>query len=314
MRVALVSSCTNRKKLKVPDDLRARNLPEGTLEFVAREWASRVEGAPGAIKAKDLYAGRAFTEVLASRPFAEGGCYIVSAGLGVIELEEAAPAYSLTVVGRDPDNVLRKIATDCIVHPRDWWRILVHKVGVGQSLVDIVEHNEGTLFVLALPSTYLKLLEEDLLALSEEAVARTRIIGLPSLRKLLPESIQSSLITYDERFEAAGVGLGGTRSDFSQRAARHFLSFVLPGCASRSASDHRDQVSRWLRDFSRPITPKRQRYDDEDLKKIIREMWDETKGLVTIGLRMLRRERNIACEQSRFKRLFREVAEEMHNL
>ena len=62
MRVALVSSCTNRKKLTPSPELQARSLPDASLQSLASEWTRRITGAASTVKARDLYAGRAFTE------------------------------------------------------------------------------------------------------------------------------------------------------------------------------------------------------------------------------------------------------------
>lgn len=311
MRVALVSSCTNRKKLAATSELQARNLPEGSADSVAGEWVKRLGAARQRVEAKKLYAGRAFTEVLAAHPTLTGGGYILSAGLGLVALEERAPGYSLTVAGRDPDNILRKIAGQS-PSSSDWWQALTGELGASWPLSRLIQDSSDTLFILALPSTYLELVQEDLGQLSRGAVSRLRIIGLPSLRRSLPESIRGSLISYDERLEADS-GWTGTRSDFPQRAARHFLSAILPASESDSIDEHASRVSDFLSRLSRPATPIRQRHTDDALREIIRDMWDESEGRVTNGLRLLRREKKIACEQSRFKRLFWEVAEEKNN-
>lgn len=313
MRVALVSSCTNRKKLSAAPELQARNLPEGAAESVAREWVKRLDAAPQRVGAKNLYAGRAFTEVLAANPFLTGGTHILSAGLGLVALDQPAPGYSLTVAGRDPDNILKKISGAERLRSSDWWQALTHALGTIRPLSRLIGESADTLFVLALPSTYVELVQEDLGHLLGEAAARTRIIGLPSLRKSLPESVRGSLISYDERLEAADSGWAGTRSDFPQRAARHFLSAILPASENGSIDEHASRVSDFLSRLSRPTTPMRQRHTDEALKEIIRDMWVESEGRVTNGLRLLRREKKIACEQSRFKRLFWEVAAEKSN-
>jgi hypothetical protein len=311
MRVALVSSCTNRKKLPPPSELQARNLAESSLPALAHEWSRRLSEANRTLSVRDLYGGRAFTEAIAASKAANADFFIISAGLGLVAIDERVPSYSLTVAGSDADNILRKVR-DFPGRPKHWWTALNRSLGRGAPLARLVEEHNDQLFVFALPSTYLEMVSEDLEALSAASIKRLRIIGLPTLKKFIPAQLVENLIAYDERLEAPDSSMSGTRSDFPQRAARHFITSVLadPNAAAESATEHAARVSRFLTQFSRPEIPNRERHTDAVLKNVIRGMWGDSQGRVTSGLKLLRRERGIACEQARFKRLFWEVAAE----
>jgi hypothetical protein len=309
MRVCLISSCTNRKKLQPQPQMRARELPGGTLDSIAAEWSGRVSTALPRVRARDLYAGRAFTEAVAAAEAGKGGLHVVSAGLGLISADSEVPAYSLTVAGNDEDNVLRKVRVDRPA-PSSWWTILNRALGCDKPLAALMARSSDDLFVIALPSTYLDLLADELESLPASGVLRIRLVGLSSLEKLLPAKIAGAFVPYDERLEAVAGTHAGTRSDFPQRAARHFIESILVKDRIASAEEHARQVAKFLDGFERPQIPTRERHTDEMLKEVIRGIWSESQGRVTNGLRVLRRERQIACEQSRFKRLFWEVAEE----
>lgn len=309
MRVALITSCTNRKKVSPSPALEARNLPKGALSSLATEWMRRVAAEGKRVHARDLYAGRAFTEALAAAGAGQGGCYVVSAGLGLISIDDEVPAYSLTVAGSDADNVLKRAIGD-VPRTTEWWNLLTTAQGQSRPLSSLIRQERERLFVLALPSSYLALVADDIGSLSVSEIDRMRVIGLPSLRKLVPRSLLNSFVPYDERFEAAESGHAGTRSDFPQRAARHFISAIVPRAPMGSVEEHAKLVESFLEAFARPVLPDRARHSDEMLKDVIRSMWEESHGRVTNALRILRRERKIACEQSRFKRLFWEVSAE----
>jgi hypothetical protein len=311
MRVALISSCTNRKKLVPSPELLARNLPSASLAELARDWTRRVNAATRTVRARDLYAGRAFTETVAAAQTARASCYIVSAGLGLIDIEKEVPAYGLTVAGNDPDSILRKVL-EGQTKPRDWWAALNAALGHNQPLRNLIEHQTDCLVVIALPSSYMELIADDLGDVAGAAISRIRIIGLPSLRRSIPGAAATAFVPYDERLESAHTGAAGTRSDFPQRAARHFIASILSqtNALTESSAQHAVRVSDFLAKFSRPSIPARERYSDDMIKDVIRAIWDESQGRVTNGLRLLRRKRQIACEQSRFKRLFWEVAAE----
>jgi hypothetical protein len=311
MRVALISSCTNRKKLPPSQELLARSLPEASISNLAQEWSRRLASAGKKIPARNLYAGRAFTEALTGTDAANADLYVVSAGLGLVSVESDVPSYSLTVVRADKDNVLLK-ATDGTDNPKIWWAKLNGTRGQERPLATLVEASPDCLFVFALPSTYLGMVFDDISTISAAAAKRIRIVGLPTLAAAIPKTLVSNLIVYDERMEAPDAGIAGTRSDFPQRAARHFVTSVLKSAnsVSDSVQIHSARVSEFLSNFQRPKTPTRERHSDDMLKNVIRGMWPETQGRVTNGLKLLRRHRGIACEQSRFKRLFWEVAAE----
>jgi hypothetical protein len=307
MRAVLVSSCTNRKKVAAPATLQARTLQSSSLELLAEEWQERCVLAEEKVPVRSLYAGRAFTEALAAADVADGGCYIVSAGLGLVSMEDEVPSYSLTVAGKDENNILSKVEGSH-ASPAEWWAVLTRSQLKKSPLSDLIENSLDSLVVLALPSSYVELVADDLAALSALAAKRVRVIGLPSLRTFLPETVVDSLVPYDERFEAPESGRAGTRSDFPQRAARHFMESIVTLAASGDAKLHSSLVAKALDGYCRPKRPQRERHTDEMLKEVIHDLWAESQGRVTNALRLLRSKRKIACEQSRFKRLFWEVA------
>jgi hypothetical protein len=306
MRPILVTSCTNRKKQLASPSLQARNLPPGTLSSVVSEWTGRVREAAYRIQARDLYGGRSFREALA----AESELFVCSAGLGLIGTDVLIPPYNLTVIGTDADNVLQRIHEPHRVQPREWWDSLLRGLGV-DPLSTLISSNADRLIVLALSSTYLQMVSEDLNSLSDDELRALRVIGRPGIRGNLPARVAACTVTYDDRLEGAGAGMTGTRSDFPQRAARHFIRTVLPKSQSADAPEHDALVSQSLAGYSPRVIEHRTRFSDDELKVIIRDVWNQAGGRVTAGLRILRRERHIACEQSRFKKLFAQVSEEI---
>jgi hypothetical protein len=310
MQVAIISSCTNRKKRPPASGLLARSLPDGPVDAVAREWVRRVSLSATDLLVQGLYAGRAFTEAVAASRAGAGGFHIVSAGLGLVSADDHAPSYNLTVAGDDEDNVLRKV-TSGGARPTQWWTALTTAQGKLRPLSGLIAQQPSRAFVLALPSSYAELVADDLAAIPDRDLARVRIVGLPNLQKSLPQAATKAFVPYDERLEVAAEGRAGTRSDFPQRAARHFIEFVWREQPSASPEEHRQRVASFLSKLEAPARPDRVRYTDEMLKEVIRDLWDESEGRVTNGLRLLRRKRQIACEQSRFKGLFWEVAAEL---
>ena len=97
------------------------------------------------------------------------------------------------------------------------------------------------LILLALPSLYLSMVEEELLELPQEVLARLRFFGL-GIRARIDPRLEPLVMPYDGRLEDAASRFRGTRSDFAPRALRHFAEVVLPKHPNGSADQHRSAV------------------------------------------------------------------------
>jgi hypothetical protein len=112
------------------------------------------------------------------------------------------------------------------------------------------------------------------------------------------------LMPYDSRLDLL---IRGSKVDFAQRAAEHFLNGITADDDFPAAID--DQRT-WVKDMlGRVITEpaeKRQAADDARIRALAEKM--ATQGLShTKALSKLRQQYGIACEQSRFRRLFLEA-------
>ena len=95
--------------------------------------------------------------------------------------------------------------------------------------------------LLALPSTYLGMVEEDLLALPDETLGRLRLFGLGIGTRVNPK-LRALVMPYDARLDDRRSPIRGTRSDFASRALRHFAEVVLAQAPHGSADEHRARV------------------------------------------------------------------------
>jgi hypothetical protein len=164
--------------------------------------------------------------------------------------------------------------------------------------------------LLAVPSAYLGLLARELADLSEADIARLRIITSPHGASTLPARLQSTVMPYDERLEGLEA-YAGTRSDFPQRALRHYVA-VLEG-HSLPLEAARQQVSEAMTALRKPVLPERQRKTDEEIMALLRKNWARFNGSATPLLRFLRDEALVACEQSRFRSLRQHLLTELNN-
>jgi hypothetical protein len=115
---------------------------------------------------------------------------------------------------------------------------------------------------------------------------------------------------YDARFDGDGGPLPGTHADFSQRALHHFVRDVLPRTRRAGHVAHAEAVEDFLSGLKPPRPLLRKRVGDEEITVLINRHWHQVQGQSGLMLRLLRDKLHVACEQTRFRDLFREVRAE----
>jgi hypothetical protein len=170
-------------------------------------------------------------------------------------------------------------------------------------LADLVRQNEAVIMVLALPEAYACMVAADLLTLPDSDLCRLRLIG-PRNASRLPEKLRGVLMPYDDRFDGMDSVNSGTRSDFAQRAGRHFVEEILLADYERSPKDHALAVAGILEKMARPVTVRRRSLSDQEIVVLIEQHWGSACGKSSRMLRVLRDDLLVACEQKRFQRLF----------
>jgi hypothetical protein len=261
------------------------------------------------VRARDLYCGRGFREAESCANEVGASLYIISAGQGLISIDNLIGAYSATVTRGNVDSVGWVGQRKGPVAPDQWWVRLNEALGQPYPIARLVQECRKTLFVFAVSSPYLALIRSDLNQLPGTASSRVRLIG-PQLRPDLERDRWSvAVMPYDDRLDGPDSPCPGTKADFPQRAARHFLRTVDVAGRAASAMEHRRLVTEALSDWRSPRKIVRPRYSDDELRKLIEQMWTQANGQVGRALRLLRDREKVACEQGRFKRLFWEVSE-----
>lgn len=295
----IVTNCTSRKKARTPI---TRFSPSGNcLTEIAKAWQTSLGQTMSRVKASLLYVGRSIVEAKVVSQGLDAKLFIVSAGIGLVNSDEVVPGYDITP--SEKTGELMRTLTKYGASKSDWWQLLSNNKGLSWLLR---EHPNTTVMV-ALPSEYLEMVSDDLKSIPTNEISRLRVFTSTAGRKKIADFAELPVIAYDERLESI-PGYAGTRSDFPQRALKHFVfkldAHLLPIAeANKIVSASLDAV-----EFKR--LPIRRRFDDDAIKEFIRQAWDTFDGNSTKLLRHLRDGQNVACEQSRFSNLRRQVAEE----
>lgn len=303
MRIVVLTSCTNRKKVAPVQGLSAHDLPVAPPAVVAATWVQRLSAAVGRVRVSDLYSGRAFSEARAAAAESKAALYVLSAGLGIVAADAQAPGYALTIVRSAPDCVLRRVA-EC-GDAAQWWMHLAAAQGVAMPVANLVRQYPSQRIVIACSSAYVQMIQADLQSLPDDELLRVRLIG-PQMSATLPERLASLVMPYDGRFDGPRSPNPGTRSDFPQRAARHFLSLPLEASPRAPAADA-GVVRAVLGSWPWPTTIRRKTQSDEEIRTLIEAHWHRAGGNSARMLRILRDELQVACEQKRFAGLFRGI-------
>ncbi|MBF9235129.1 hypothetical protein [Microvirga alba] len=218
---------------------------------------------------------------------------IISAGLGLVDSEAHVPAYEATVAPGSLDT----ISSHLNVTSERWWAAL-------KSCQQFKWPTGAQLLLIAASGPYLKMIEQDLRGLS---VDRLRLFTRADIRAL-PASLRSAVMPYDDRLDASD-GRPGTIADFAQRAMAHFAEHVLPCAPAGDLKEHTGLVLSRLSPLTAP--PKRigRKATDEEIMAAIAAHFEAVGGQSSQMLRKLRNELGLACEQSRFRDLFKGVVQ-----
>ena len=302
----VITNCTSRKRAVGEVVRLGRSELHGGPAKIATRWLEITGRALPVMPVGDLYIGRAMSESRAVATRLAGSLHVVSAGLGFAAKDVCVHNYDLTVV--QGAGSLGGALMEAGYGPADWWRELNALKGSPMPLSRHINQAIQTRFLIALPSVYLGMLEQDFVGLEERALDRVFIFTSRSGAGMLASRLQRCVMRYDERLQGH-ERFAGTRSDFPQRAMRHFVE-ELDGhrlCVERA----NDAVERAMAQLKQPVVPLRVRKTDEEIIELIRSQWMAHDGSSPRLLRYLRDKALVACEQLRFGGLWRRVRAEI---
>ncbi len=293
---AVITICTHRKRIRPPVTSTAISLPSDSQAAVQSAWIGKIQTLQNEVSAGALYAGRGFGLAVEAARIAEANLYILSAGLGLVAAGQRVPVYGLTVSGGHAESVPGKITGE--FDSAAWFAGLLSGP-YSKRWADAAGPGSGRVLV-ALTRPYAEMVGKSLSELDPSVLARLRIFGA-SLAPALPEILLPALAPYDERLDAV---LPGTRADFSQRALLHFVRTIVERQGEPDRSADFEAVEAALDDVMPPNRLHRPRRTDEEILHLILARLRSQSGIARV-LRALRDEEGVACEQSRFSRLYR---------
>lgn len=275
-------------------------LPEATsLLRLAQNWHRAVDRADTVTAVQSLYKGRSIVDTAAVAATLGASWYVVSAGLGLVRSDQPVPAYECTVAAGS-DLRRRLQALDCST--ARWWDALTQTHAQPSPLSRVITKAPT---LLALPSSYLRMVRNDLAQVTPARAKYLRIFTSTAGIQCVPDHLKSCVMPYDGRLESVHR-FAGTQSDFAQRALRHFVEVLQ--ATSMPPKQARDAVSASMAHRRQRQRVVGQRMTDDEIRQILTVQWTKYSGRSTKLLRYLRDEARISCEQKRFSRLWQELS------
>lgn len=303
MTVHLVASCTERKRAAVHDDLCLGSLGG---EPSAANWLARLNSVdvPG-VPARNLYGGEHWKLVLDLEEQLRADhddvrLWVASAGYGLMPADAELRPYSATFTPNTRDSVARSGGAELL---RPWWRTLCE--AHGHSLKELAREGASALVVIA-SAKYLRAMSEDL----QSALTDLPEDGLTLFSGAGPvdEALRSSLVTVDARVQVALGGfdsLRGSKQGLAARTAQTLLARARTW--PPRASKLRAAYNRLVTDHVPPAAHQRGRHDDQAVLEFIAAQLREDPRIGWTALLRRWRDSGQACEQKRFRGLFRSV-------
>ena len=307
--VNLVVTCTARKTILVPELLMMRSLRRDRLDRRFSDWSKRIRSETAdRKKATDLYCGNSWSvirEMAADEKLpSKLRIWVISAGHGLVAIDENLAPYAATFTPRDEDSVIPPELSSHSV--AEWWDMLVsgrRQDGTSvASISDIARLHPRTPLVAAISNEYLKAVAHDLEATRTALADGDRLIIITvGAKKSGP--LGANFLPCDSRLEHH---YGRSRMALNARILRSLVrDFPAKDIRAKYLSSH---FAPLLARLPKAGYPERRPSEDETVRSFIRrEIAKNAKGAYTVLLRQYRATGS-ACEQKRFRRLFREVA------
>lgn len=305
MSYLIITNCTGRKSLKPTANLQKppRVTKTKNIESAANDWSEKIISTTQKIKAKTLYQGRTIVDTKFVQEWLHADVFVISAGLGLVSFEDTVPSYELTV---NAESQFSKTLKKMGYNNQDWWEILNKLLNKNSKpIARLLKKNNYKRILISLPSSYLDMIGNDLWSAEPNQLEKILLFTSPFGTKFIPNEWQHLGLPYDDRLEDRKSGYSGTRSDFPQRAMKHFACEIkMPNGSLKKIIT---QVNNKLAKLEKPTLPPRVKVSDPQLIKLINKYWRKCHGQTSKLLRFLRDEALISCEQTRFQKLCAQV-------
>jgi hypothetical protein len=288
-RPLLITTCTDRKTLAPPRSLQVRHLPGRSIEGRSTEWINRISKVGTAkVPAFHLYAGEHWSLTKDCAPYVSGIC-VISTGYGLISSESLVSGYGATFTPGQVDSIGNDLQDS-----QDWWRNINEWEGPMGRRTPISRLAKKSTVLIAASATYLNVIRPELEKIDPSSLI---IISGGSAPSVLPDH----RIVVSERLLTS---LGGSMVSLNIRVAQYLLSEAPKSGLTRRWAEKKilDLDSR----STDRVKYSRTKLTDKQVVTEIRKMLKLDPRITISRAHRALRDSGLACEQTRFRDLFRE--------
>lgn len=313
IRLALASTCSDRKAAVASGRVALRNVPPLSPSERARQWAQQLRlAATATTQADRLYLGPHWS---ASKRALDAACeagfaatmYVVSAGYGLYPVDSLVTSYAATFAPGHRDTVppAHLNAEDRRNYLAAWWKSVATHVRLPhvkiRTFTQMAAADPDRRIIVVAGGHYLDAISQDLLE-ARPILRNPDFLAVISAgaSERAAHSLGESLLPVDARFEHV---VSGARTALNARVAHWLLGEVVNPSIVGASYFRRKLESKSLelppvRKFNRtPLS------DEQVAQWILRHADREEASSATSMLRLLRTS-ELACEQKRFGKLF----------
>ena len=305
----VVVTCTKQKRYAAPKELSVGSLKKGTIEERFAVWKDRLSAPPvEKCKAGDLYSGDHWVAVKSFNATKfDIKTWITSAGYGLLEFDDLIAPYAATFSKANSDSIFNKLNKEEQSNASKlWWKQLTswRMTSHSRSLKSLARSRSSEPFLVVASDKYLLAIGDDLADAANELDSSNLLSILSAGCKSLP-GLNDNLLPCDARLQHV---VGGARRSVNTRVASHLIS---TSSSLPNFSKLKSKLNKLMKDLpDLPVYDRSPVSDDEVLKYLILELQKDSSKAHTPLLRKFR-DGGRACEQSRFRGLYKQVKEEI---
>ena len=314
--INVLVTCTKQKTQEPHQQLCLGSVLAGSISERAARWIDRVENFAGEpISPQELYSGDHWAVSRGLAQSARSGLtvqvWVISAGYGLLSLDAPILPYSATFSSRHPDCV---VLADSVDDParsqkRDWWNALScgpwHRERPW-SIAHLAAEYPDCPMLIAASANYLGAIQDDVRA-ALERLDSPGLLSIISAGSSPIDGLAENQLPVDARLQPV---VGGVLRSINVRLLRHLIQDQATGSMKNSALAK--VCVRLLANAPQRTRVEREPISDSELRSFVTAAIRERS--VVSQTRLLRelRDQGRACEQTRFRNLFREVQEGVH--
>ncbi len=241
--IAVITNCSATRTIK--PTIRGIDLPKNlTMQECLEKWLEALDTQKPSMTPAELYRGIGFNTIVKLQEFiSTSSINIVSAGQGLMRLDEQIVPYDFTTDPKHKDSIHKIVTKEPFVMTA-WWKMINERLRIdtGAPIAQILNDDDIELVLVACNSRFLKLLPDDFLSASPDILqSKLRIITTSKSTSNIPQQLKPLVITYDRSILASTMG---NRNDRNHRALYHFVKLLAdsPDRIELPAHEHQDLV------------------------------------------------------------------------